>query len=780
MKRSVFLQGLAAVCIAATASTVSGQTNAIQLFSPANVRISAQGTGYGANEKVFNSTNLNLTCTAPIQAKISSSPDGTGNVLVDNFITLSITAGSSSTSPSDVCLDGTVENGGKQKNCFTSSYASQASAGKLTGQDPDPLVATGGVPPIDISSGLQPGTFQAQIGLVDTGSYLTSSTLYLVTNCTPGGVTGPAQVTGNPIPQNNPTNQQLAQTSSFNSTSSQQVQFTYDLTQAQDAGTLTIKDGTVPTTGDIPLNPATFQSTYLQGTSFATANCLIHTGELYAGSPACKLYTLTCQVGTNPDQSGTLCPVSLDRNEIFQEVFDGPSFTLPDITVPNGPTFHQGIGLLEAKEGWSGGSCVFDSAATDLANTICPQNLLTTFSGPGLYRSGGQGQSPNSTFISVAPVPEDLTTLSVTGQQPGSWINSHNATVNFVSTPPTVPGQNSFVASPIQSLTYGISSASAVPQPPPPVPGDVLLTNPVACPAPGGGHSPAAAVFMPPAQNVSVAEDGQYLLHYFAQDCAGTEELKFTQTAGSWSTSFYTFPINVDTVAPIILSGPTLSPAPSTNGGVANSYLIGQKVNATYRCTDDRSGIVVCGTSTYPPGTTLDTGNITSPVDTSKAGPATFTVNAVDAAGNKTAASVTYQVVAPSVNLAVLKIAPLLVKKGGLLTYAVTAFNLGKQTASAVTITDPLPANVTFVQAQAQLYACGHDSCSNAASCRFANNTVTCTAASLVGFAQLHVQIQVRVQAAVGTKIKNTATLSSGNPESSPGNNQSSAITVVF
>ncbi len=125
----------------------------------------------------------------------------------------------------------------------------------------------------------------------------------------------------------------------------------------------------------------------------------------------------------------------------------------------------------------------------------------------------------------------------------------------------------------------------------------------VACPAPGDPihRRPLSSRRQP--QSVSVAEDGQYLLHYFAQDCAGTEELQFTQTAGSWSTSFYTFPINVDTVAPVVSSGPTLSPAPSTNGGVANSYMIGQKVTATYSCTDDRSGIVECGTSTYPPGT---------------------------------------------------------------------------------------------------------------------------------------------------------------------------------
>ena len=47
------------------------------------------------------------------------------------------------------------------------------------------------------------------------------------------------------------------------------------------------------------------------------------------------------------------------------------------------------------------------------------------------------------------------------------------------------------------------------------------------------------------------------------------------QTGGSWSTAFYTFPINVDTVNPVVATGPTLSPPPSTNNGVANSYLVG-------------------------------------------------------------------------------------------------------------------------------------------------------------------------------------------------------------
>ena len=112
MKISAVLQGLAAVCIAVTASAVSGQ-NAIQLFSPANVRVSTQGTGYGANAKTFNSTILNLQCAAsPVKAVLSSSPDGNGNVLVDNFISLSVNGASTV----DICKHGTTENGGKQQN----------------------------------------------------------------------------------------------------------------------------------------------------------------------------------------------------------------------------------------------------------------------------------------------------------------------------------------------------------------------------------------------------------------------------------------------------------------------------------------------------------------------------------------------------------------------------------------------------------------------------------------------------------------------------------------
>jgi hypothetical protein len=633
MKSSGFLAGLAAVCIAATASVASAQ-NAIQLFNPVSVRPSTQGTGYGAQAKNFNTSTLSLTCPASIQAVISSSANGQNNVLVDNYIALGV----GGATPVDICKNGTVENGGQQQNCFTTGYSSLANNGGLNGKDPDGYVSTGGVAPLDIHGMLTPGTIQAEFNLVDTGGFVASSTLYLVTNCTSNGVVGPGLVTGSPISNSNPSSSQLTQNYSFNSNSNQQVQFTYDLSEAQNSGTLSIPDGSTPSTADTPLNPANFSTTYLRGTSFATGNCLTHTGELYNGAPACKLYTLTCQVGTNPDQSGVLCPASQERNEIFQEVFDGPKFTLPDFLGTNLLIYHQGVGLLEAKEGWTGGSCVFDPTS-GIAGELCPQNLLTSFSGPGQYKSGGRGQSSNSTFITVAPVPEDLTIPSVTGQRLGFWVNSHSFKVNFLSVPPAVASKNNFVAAPIQSITYGISLASSVPQPGPPVPDDVTVPN-SACPTPGSAP-PKATPFTALGEGVSVPEDGQYLLHYFAQDCAGTEELKFTNTGGNWATSFYTFPINVDTVAPVIKTGPTLSPAPTSSG-----YKYGQKVTATYSCTDDRSGVVLCGTAIYLVGR-LNTGTITTLVNTLKAGQQTFTVTAVDAAGNTTTSAPVSYVVQP-------------------------------------------------------------------------------------------------------------------------------------
>ncbi|HTU49797.1 MAG TPA: Ig-like domain-containing protein [Acidobacteriaceae bacterium] len=653
MKKSPFLHhGLIVGCMALIVPALYAQTS-IQLFGPVNVRASVNGTTYDA-PNTFNSNTLNLTCPASPTAVLSSANGG--NVLVDNNIQVS-TSSPSVTGPTNVCTGGTSDStdNGTSQNCFTSTYEGPAGNGQLTGQDPDSFspssgvtLANGGVPPIDIHTSLVQGSNQITISEVDGGGYLASSSLYLTTNCTQGGVTGGGSITGNPIPQTNPTPQQLTQNFTFNTGSGQQVQFVYDLSTAQAADTLAIQDGTIPGVEDAAVDPSTFQSVYGQNTPFSTSSCLIHTGELLPnGQPACKLFTLECTVGTDPAESGANCPISSAPNELFQDIFDGPSFSLQDISTPNGPTFHEGIGFLMASEPWNGGPCAFDPAS-GLENLPCPQNLLANFSGPGIYTSSSYTSHPNSTFIPVTGVPEPLTTVTVANLQAGNWVNTQTPNVTFSSQPPILsglteaqlPGVSTFAAAPIQSITYGTASVGNLPTPG--VPGSVgtAITNPVSCPStiPPGGTPPA---FTPPAQPVALNADGNYLLYYFAQDCAGTQELDFVKDGtGSWSTSYYTVPINVDTVPPLVNSGPTLSPS-------TGSYIVGQPVTATYSCTDDRSGIVTCGASTFSADSApLSTGPLNSPVDTSTPGNKTFTVMAVDAAGNKSSQSVSYVVTA--------------------------------------------------------------------------------------------------------------------------------------
>lgn len=619
--------------------------NSIQVFSPVNVRPSQQNASFG-NPVTFNSATLNLNCPKTgITAIVSSTSDGSGNVLVDNFINLTVSQDGWSTGPVNICRGGVVEHG-DQEDCFTVGYQTPAKEGKLTGQDPDNFTSTGGVDPLDISGDLWPGLNQVTIDLVDTGVYVASSTIYLKTSCTQMGVSGPATISGNPISSTNPTPQELTQSFGFNSGTGQQISEIFDLAQSEKDGELTIQNGTIPTVADIPLDPALWQSDYVKGTSFSTSNCLVHTGELLPnGSPACKLFTVTCKVGTGSTGSGAQCPVSKIRDEVFEDFFDGPAFTLPDINAGKYGTFHQGIGYLMAKEGWTGLSCLFDPAS-GLEADLCPQNTLTLFTGPGTYGGRGTTTHPNSTFISIAPVPEDRTEVHFNYCAHEKWINRDTVEAYFKSDPPVVPEPNNdFVAAPIASITYGISPKDQLPSTEFPIPTDTVLTNPVACPAPGSPNPPPAEQFVPENQQITFPGEGKFLLHFFATDCAGTEELKFTKnSSGSWTTTFYTREINVDTEAPKVSYGPILNPAPTKIHGVLG-YHVGQKVTASYECTDNLSGVEKCGDYWFAEET-RHTGIKNTDVDTSRPGAKTFTVHVRDYAGNEgTPVNVSYEVV---------------------------------------------------------------------------------------------------------------------------------------
>ncbi len=682
-------------CSALLSPVLVAQSN-VQLFSAVDVRLS-QSTANYVTPDFFNTTTLNLTCSAsPISAVISGplmngagtapqlSASGAlqpgGNLLVDNNIVVTVTPnGGTANAPANVCPQLDNASGTPAlytPNCFVTGYQSPAAAGAINGVDTDTglapgssqtIDAAGGVAPVDISALLVPGAQSATISLADEGGWLANSTLFLTTNCTPGGVTGPALVTGNTI-GSNPTPDQLTQTFTFNPVTSQAVGFVYDLSGAQNS-LISNSGQSTPQVGDLPINPATFQSNLAPNTPFATSECLVHSGELGGPSgepatqPACKLYTLECTTGTNPAASGAQCPISSMPNEGMEDIFDGPDFKLHDIHTPDGHVFHEGIGFLMASEGWGaesgvppgtwdwnagpGGPCTFDPAAN--LNLPCPQNLLTSFAGPGLFTSSGQTTHPNSTFITIAQVPEPHTHVRIEEEEEEAarhWVNSNTVNVHFDIQPPdlrgaSLPGAAAFIPAPIQSITYGISPANTVPNPAnEPISGDVTVMNST-CPIPTAADPgpPVEPDFVPAVQTLAFPADGHYVLHYYAQDCAGTQDLDFKKEAGTWTTNFRTREINVDTVPPTITPTALVLTGNLTNG----KYAVGEKVTVSYACTDATSGVVLCGDKFFWHGTS-DTGTLTSRVGTSRPGTHTFTVWAVDAAGNSSTQSVSYQV----------------------------------------------------------------------------------------------------------------------------------------
>src|SRR5271170_4455310 len=131
-------------CIAASAIVAQAWTpTGIQVSSPVNVRLSTTGTSL-TNPDTFGTASLNLTCPAgePITAVLSSTSDGKSNILVDNFIDLTVTHGGSTTGPINLC--GTTPPGANPASCFNSTYESEASAGNLTGEDPDGAITAAG------------------------------------------------------------------------------------------------------------------------------------------------------------------------------------------------------------------------------------------------------------------------------------------------------------------------------------------------------------------------------------------------------------------------------------------------------------------------------------------------------------------------------------------------------------------------------------------------------------------------------------------------------------
>jgi uncharacterized repeat protein (TIGR01451 family) len=484
--------------------------------------------------------------------------------------------------------------------------------------------------------------------------------------------------------------------------------YTFNYSIASQADTLTVQPGTTPFITNLQVSPADWPA-FVNGTPFATTSCIPTNGA----NGNCTAKRQVCSLSPGDTPTGDKCPQSTVRNILLSADLDAPSF-LP------GTIF----GATEAVDDWPGGACIFPAGEAESGKS-CPQNTLVSFTGPGQYTGRRGASSTNSTAFLYSGLIQPSTTVFGFVNQSG-WTNNASPAGTFTGNPPQLPSPNSnnMTDPPVTSITYGVDNLPAdTPTLHPtdlPISGDTVIPNPAVCPATLTAQQQQS--FGPNPVTLGPFADGStHQLHYFTTDCATTEELKFIKDAASnWSTSFNTLSISVDLTKPVISAGPTLSPAPTTNNGVPNSYLINQAVTANYTCSDPlpasglASGLATCNSSSVA-GAPLTAPFTNRPVVTSAGGSFNYTVaGPTDVAGNIGASKSTpYTVVDQPVDIDLFYLAPAKVKPGSTLTYFIAAVNFAqKNVASGVVLTDMAPAGTTVLSAFFDKVSCLGGLCS--------------------------------------------------------------------
>ncbi len=218
-------------------------------------------------------------------------------------------------------------------------------------------------------------------------------------------------------------------------------------------------------------------------------------------------------------------------------------------------------------------------------------------------------------------------------------------------------------------------------------------------------------------------------------------------------------------------AGPSDAVSLSVSDTLPAGVVFGSASGGGWSCTNSGNVSVTCTRAGLATGATAPTITIvvTAPAQAGTlTNIATVTSSTNDPApGNNTSTVLTS--VAGSADLSIVKSGPASVTASGSVTYSLVVANAGPSDAASVSVTDTLPAGVTFVSAVGTGW-----SCSNAG-----NVSVTCTRATLATGATAPTITVVVTAPAQAATLTNTATVSSSTNDPTPGNNTSSAATTV-
>jgi hypothetical protein len=353
---------------------LSGAYGSIKIFDETNITPAPSSASF-SNLYAIATKTLNLTCaSSPVTATISGTPDGSGYILVDNYLTLATGPVSAAVPPppltpvsdqpfsseypaGNICggpgssSDYDNVHNSDDNNCVSEDYVTEIYDDGFTpsNSDPDsfanpgnsvlpPVVHgtnAGGVPPIDIHAflgGSPSGSYpeQALFTLSTSGPELVydNSTLFLVTNCTAPGIVPGASATLNPISTTAPATQ--TQTATLDNSPGQNISFTYGTGVAIQNDPTILNTGIVPIVTDFPIPQQLFSQLVGPSTSAAPAVCMRVAGELdSSGNPMCKGFLLQCYNSSTGTTTGQNCSNSSSALQSRYLLFT-TQFTSPD------------------------------------------------------------------------------------------------------------------------------------------------------------------------------------------------------------------------------------------------------------------------------------------------------------------------------------------------------------------------------------------------------------------------------------------------------------------